>query len=115
MPSHLPQTLPHSHLSASPAEEQPVRRRISFYTYDDMLQSRPVAVNPLSDITSGTVEPEHLPVPTQGLGDLSRATSPTHPGTGSVAKTGAGARIDEAGFMDHQSAAKQTVEPAVAS
>ena len=42
------------------SQEQP--HRVSFYTYDDMLQSRPISVNPLSDITSGTVEPEHLQV-----------------------------------------------------
>lgn len=37
------------------------KRRISFYTYNDMLQSVPTSVERLSDITSGNVEPDHLP------------------------------------------------------
>lgn len=66
LPSHL-----------NPEQDEP--RRISFYTYDDMLQSRPITINPLSDITSGTVEPEHLPTqletpPTQDVA-RSRTTS----------------------------------------
>lgn len=50
-----------SHLPSHTNPDQDEPRRISFYTYDDMLQSRPMTINPLSDITSGTVEPEHLP------------------------------------------------------
>lgn len=50
---------PHLPSHTNPDQDEP--RRISFYTYDDMLQSRPMTINPLSDITSGTVEPEHLP------------------------------------------------------
>ena len=64
---------PHQAFNSIQDQEEP--RRISFYTYDDMLQDRPITINPLSDITSGTVEPEHLPtqLETTSAPDVSRS------------------------------------------
>lgn len=37
------------------------KRRISFVSYNDLLQSIPTTISPLSEIANGHIEPDHLP------------------------------------------------------
>jgi len=37
------------------------KRRISFVSYNDLVQSVPTTVSPLSEIANGHIEPDHLP------------------------------------------------------
>jgi hypothetical protein len=37
------------------------KRRISFVSYNDLLQSVPTTISPLSEIANGHIEPDHLP------------------------------------------------------
>lgn len=68
MDGHTLQSQPMTPTYSHPRE----KRRISFVSYNDLVQSVPTTISPLSEIANGHIEPDHLP----GTVSPVRASSP---------------------------------------
>ncbi len=67
-------------MSPTPSgQARPDKRRISFVSYNDLLQSVPTTISPLSEIANGHIEPDHLPgtvSPVRAASPFASAASP---------------------------------------